>query len=92
MDEPKDRNGRVVRLGSRVRVLSLSGQWFEDLPEDERGDVLSMVGEVFEVTEIDKYGYPWIGKTWPEDDEEGAFRGHSIALESHEVELVDDVP
>ena len=91
MAEPTDRNGRVVRLGSRVRLLSLPGQWLQDLPEDERADVLSMAGEVFEVTEIDTNGYPWIGKTWPDDDEGGAYRGHSIALEPHEMELVDDV-
>ena len=80
-----------MRLGSRVRLLSLSGQWLADLPEDEKADVLSMVGGVFEVTEIDENGYPWIGRMWPEDEEDEAFRGHSIALEPHEMELVDDV-
>ena len=48
-----------------------------------------MIGEVFEVEEIDEYGKPWIRKSWP-DEEEGKCHSHSVALESNEMELVDD--
>lgn len=46
---PIDKNSTEVRVGSLVRVLSLSGEWFDALPEDEKADVESMIGEVFEV-------------------------------------------
>jgi hypothetical protein len=85
--QPKDRNGNSVSVGSRVRLLSLSGQWLDDLPADEKGNVLSMIGEVFEVEEIDEYGHPWVRKSWP-DEPQGRCNSHSIALEPHEMELV----
>lgn len=61
---PKDKNGRTVTVGSRVRIVSLSGDWFDNLPKDEIPDVHSMIGEVFEVEEIDEYGSPWVRKSW----------------------------
>jgi len=87
--QPQDCNGRPVTVGARVRLLGLSGQWLDELPSDDKQDVLSMIGEVFEVEEIDEYGYPWVRKSWP-NEEEGTCNSHSIALESQEMELVDD--
>lgn len=89
MGEPQDRNGKAVRVGARVRLLSLSGNWINEIPADEKSDVLTMIGEIFEVEEIDKYGQPWIRKSWP-DDKEGRCHSHSIALEAKEIELVDE--
>lgn len=86
---PKDRHGNPVQLGSRVRLLSLSGDWLKNLPPDEKEDVLSMVGQVFEVEEIDDYGHPWVRKSWP-DWAAGTCRSHSIALEPCEMELIAD--
>lgn len=54
LELPKDRNGREVDVGSRVKLLGLSGRWLDELPADEKEDVLSMIGEVFEVEEIDR--------------------------------------
>jgi hypothetical protein len=86
---PKDKHGNVVGVGTYVRLLSLSGRWVQDLPADEQDDVLSMVGEVFEVEEIDEYGQPWIRKSWP-NEAEGKCSSHSIALEPNEMEVVGD--
>jgi len=85
---PKDRNGNVVHVGTRVRVLSLAGNWLNNLPHDEKDDVLSMIGEVFEIEEIDEYGQPWVRKSWP-NEKEGTCQSHSVALEPHEMEVVD---
>lgn len=41
-----------MRVGARVRLLCLSGQWLEELPTQEKEDVISMIGEVFEVDEL----------------------------------------
>lgn len=76
-----------MRVGTRVRLMGLSRKWLDDLPPEEKRDVLSMIGEVFEVEEIDEYGYPWIRKSWP-DEEAGRCHSHSIALEANEMEVV----
>ena len=89
MDLPKDRRGRLVNVGSRVRLISLSGEWFDSLPLDEKADVQSMIGEVFEIEEIDEYGHPWIRKSWS-NEKEGTCNSHSIAVESQEIEVVDE--
>jgi hypothetical protein len=84
-----DKNGRPVAVGSKVRLLCLSGNWLDELPVNEKLDVLSMIGKVFEVEEIDEYGHPWVRKSWS-NDEEGTCSSHSIALDPHEMELVED--
>jgi hypothetical protein len=86
-DPPRDRNGNAVSVGDRVRLLALSGRWFDELPSDERDDVLSMVGAIFEIEEIDECGQPWIRKSWP-NEEAGTCRSHSIAVEPQEIELM----
>jgi hypothetical protein len=60
-------------------VVSLSGKWLDELPGDEKDEVVSMIGEVFEVEEIDEYGQPWVRK-----------RSHSVALAACEMEVVSD--
>jgi hypothetical protein len=84
-----DKNGSLVTVGSKVRLLCLSGNWLDELPADEKDNVLSMIGEVFEVEEIDEYGHPWVRKSWP-NEEEGMCNSHSIALDSHEMELIEN--
>ncbi len=86
MQGVSDKYGNAVTVGSWVRLISLSGQWLEELPDDEKDDVLSMVGDVHEVYEIDEYGLAWVSKSWP-DDEEGRYRAHSIGLSPHEMEI-----
>lgn len=88
---PRDKHGNAVRVGARVRLLGLSGRWLDELPQDEKLDVMSMVGEIFEIEEIDEFGHPWVRKSWP-DEAEGRCRSHSIALEPQEMELVDEPP
>ncbi len=79
VQSPRDTNGNIVQVGARVRVLSLSGKWLDKLPGAEKDEVLSMIGDVFEVEEIDKYGQPWVRK-----------RSDSVALASCEMEVVSD--
>ena len=84
---PRDMHGNIVRVGDRVRLVQLSGDWLENLPSEEKGDVHSMIGEVFEVEEVDEYGHPWIRKSW-HNSAEGKCHSHSIALDPHEMELI----
>lgn len=85
----RDKFGREVSVGSRVRLIQLSEQFLRSLPSDEFAEVSAMVGEVFEVYEIDQYGCAWIEKGWSYP-EEGKFMGHSLGLDPHEMVLVDD--
>ncbi len=87
MPSPIDINSNPVAVGSMVRLLSLSGQWLEDLPAEEKSDVMSMIGEIFVVEEIDEYGHPWVRKSWP-NEAEGKCHSHSVALEQNEMEVV----
>jgi hypothetical protein len=82
----QDRNGKQVMVGSRVRLIGLPGTWVEELPEQERIDVTSMIGEVFTVKEVDE-GRAEISKWW--DDGDGVSHGHSIWLDPFEMEVVD---
>ena len=86
---PVDKHGSPVAVGSRVRLVQLPQSLLNELPEDEVAALRSMLGEVFEVTEIDKYGKPWIGKGWSAPDK-GEYKGHSLALDAAEMELVDE--
>ncbi len=87
MELPLDINSNEVNVGARVKLLKLSGNWFDELPNDEKADVASMINEIFEVEEIDEYGKPWIRKSWP-NLKEGECHSHSIALERDEMELI----
>jgi hypothetical protein len=52
----------IVQVGTRVRVLSLFGKWLDELPADEKDEVLSMIGEVFEVEELTSMGSRALGR------------------------------
>lgn len=82
---PKDRNGKDVHVGSRVKIIAIDPRFLESLPNDEKEDVASMLNEVFEVYEIDEYGQSWVEKGWAEPG--GDYRSHSLALSSSEMEL-----
>jgi hypothetical protein len=84
---PHDINWTHVKVGTLVRLLSLSSQWLDDLPSEEKNDVLFMVGEVFAVEEIDQYGHPWVRNSWP-NEAEGKCHSHSIVLEPNEMKVV----
>jgi hypothetical protein len=81
-----DRNGRPVTVGTRVRVLDIA-RFTAGLPSDECAEIATMLGEVFEVYEIDEYGSAWVEKLW--DDGGGKSQSHSLALDSHEMEVVE---
>lgn len=83
---PSDRRGRPVNVGTRVRVLEIAAFLKRDLPPDEWQELETMLGEVFEVYEIDEYGSAWVEKVW--DDGDGRIHSHSLALASHEMEVV----
>ena len=73
-----DRNRKKVLVGSRVRVVAIAAFLERDLPPEEWECVRSMLGEVFEIYEIDEWGGAWV-----------QYQSHSLSLESDEMELVE---
>jgi hypothetical protein len=86
MQLTKDCDGREVRVGSRVRLLKVAEFLQRDLPPDEWNQLQGMVGEVFEVMDIDEYGGAWIERLF--DDPEGGQSSQSYSVAADEMELV----
>ena len=87
MDKPiLDINGSAVVEGSKVKLLSIPDSLLSILPEDEVKDLTTMIGEIFEVYEIDEWGGVWVQKWFNEGEEKT--NSHSLSLESHEMELM----
>jgi len=59
-----DIDGREIVEGDTVRVLTIDPDIIGKLNDEEREDVESMLGETFEVEEIDKHGCAWVTKWW----------------------------
>jgi len=73
-------------VGSRVRLLEIVPWLLEVVPEEEKPELLSMVGEIFEV-QRDWDGRVYVDKWWNENGR-GSFSGHGYYAEPHEIELV----
>lgn len=79
-----DIDGAKVRLGDTVRVLVIDSSI--RLEKDEVEPIMSMVGEEFEVDEIDEHGCAWVTKWWRTGEDES--EAHGIALTSKQMKLV----
>ena len=84
--ETLDCKGRFVKVGTRVRVLSIP-PFRPGLKKDELARINSMVGEEFKVYEIDEYGHAWVEKWWETGPDKKI--SHSLALGSNDMERVD---
>jgi hypothetical protein len=82
----RDCHGREVSVGSRVRLLKVAESLRRELPPSEWTRLQGMVGQVFEISEIDEYGAAWIEKLF--DDPEGGPASESYSLAADEMELV----
>ncbi len=72
---------KLIKIGDQVKLLGVPDWLVHDLPEDEKKEIYSFVGEVATVTEIDQYGYYWIGFGNTVDDGDFAFySGHSFCI------------
>jgi hypothetical protein len=56
------------------------------IPEDHV-HITGMIGDVFQVEEIDSAGLAWVSKMWSVGD--GETDGHGIGLAQSEMELVE---
>lgn len=82
-----DFKGAQIYVGARVKVLSIDQSIMSELTESEVRDINSMLGEIFEVYEIDKYRQAWVEKWWHLG--EGKSYSHSLGLSSNELEFIE---
>lgn len=86
--DPKltDRHGKPVGIGDIVRIVTLSQEFINDFPEEDRPLIQSMIGNFFKIYGIDELGQPWVSKEW--HDEAGQLQSHIIALDPEEMERI----
>jgi len=83
-DYVTDIDGSKVRLGDTVKVLAIDPSI--KLEKEELEKVNSMIGEEFEVDEIDEHGCAWVTKWWHTTENES--EAHGISLTSQQMKLV----
>ena len=76
-----------MRVGTKVKVLALPSGVAERLEPDEAPHVRSMVGEVFEVDDIDEHGFAWVTKWWKTGPD--SHDAQSLALSAQEMEIAE---
>ncbi|MCI5166239.1 MAG: hypothetical protein D3903_09130 [Candidatus Electrothrix sp. GM3_4] len=76
-----DKNQNEVKIGSKVKVLSIDPLYIASFPNDEAKIVQTMINKEFEVTDIE-YGKPMVFQAFSN------LSGIFLALDSHEMELV----
>jgi hypothetical protein len=83
----KDSNGTSVCVGTVVRILFISDSTINQLEESEKARVHSMIGETFEVYEVDPWGGAWVEKWWHESDSTAT--SHSLGLEPSQMLVIE---
>lgn len=69
------------KVGARVVFLNAPDWLLKDLPADEQDQIRSLVGRTAEITEIDSFGYLWIGfGSQVDEGEDSHYVGHSFAV------------
>jgi hypothetical protein len=72
-----------LKVGDRVVFVKAPDWLLKDLPKDEQDEICSFVGRITEITEVDKFGYFWIGfGSQTENGDQADYAGHSFAVTS----------
>jgi hypothetical protein len=86
-NETHDKNGLSVTNGCRVRITGLMPKTIGAIPPEDLSQVLSMVGEIFKVDNVDDYGQAWVYKELLTQGD--AHFGHMLGLAPKEMERID---
>ncbi len=81
----KDRDGKPVHVGQLVRVVCLTGPVLDEVEPEAQHEVLSMIGEVFEVDSIVD-GRVWVFTGW--QDADNTANHLLVDLQPHEMKVV----
>ncbi|MFZ6817968.1 hypothetical protein [Undibacterium sp. Ji22W] len=77
---------QTVDIGDIVRITTLSKEFIQSFPEDERILIESMMGNFFKIIAIDEEGQACVMREW--HDERGQLQTHVIALDAEEMEKI----
>jgi len=78
-----------LHVGDEVILLSVPDWLLNDLPEEEQKEILSFIGKAAQITEIDQYGYYWVGFGGTSTSgEEAVYSGHSFAVTADCVKTI----
>lgn len=74
--------GSEFFVGQKVTLVKVPDWLLNDLPKDEQNEIRAFVGSVTTITEIDKFGYLWVGfgVTKEDEDETARYSGHSFCV------------
>lgn len=77
-----------LRPGMQVKLLGIPDWLLKDLPKSEQVEIISFIGGLAIIQEIDKYGYVWIGFGSLADVGDAMnYSGHSFAVPPEFVEI-----
>jgi hypothetical protein len=77
-----------IRAGDRVRLLSMPDWLTADLPVLEQLEMRSLIGQTAVVSEVDAYGYFWLGFGGISEASDVAhYSGHSFGVPRESIEL-----
>lgn len=70
-----------LKVGDEVILLDIPKWLIHDLPLEEQKELLTFVGQKARITEIDNFGYFWIGfGGYIDEGEYQYYSGHSFAI------------
>jgi hypothetical protein len=82
---------REIRVGDLVKLLDLPEWLTHDLPESEQIEMRAFIGQRALVSEIDSYGYYWLGFGNTSTVGDSAhFSGHSFGVPREFIEIEHD--
>lgn len=77
-----------ISVGDQVKLNAIPDWLVHDLPDDEKREILGFVGKVAVITDIDNYGYFWIGFGEMHEDANSAYySGHTFCVPREYLEL-----
>jgi hypothetical protein len=80
--------GRDIRVGDCVKLLGLPDWLIHDLPPSEQVEMRQFVGQTGVVSQIDEYGYFWLGfGSTHEAGESAYYSGHSFGVPREFLQL-----
>ena len=77
-----------LKVGDRVVFIRAPEWLLKNLPMEEQEEIRSFVGRTAEITELDEFGYFWIGfGTQADEGEESIYAVHSFAVTAECLDL-----
>jgi len=77
-----------IQVGDRVKLVGLPDWLLHDLPKSEQAEMRAFIGHYAVVTEIDAYGYIWLGfGSTIEVGDVAHYSGHSFGVSEEFLEL-----